>query len=137
MTPDPKPRQRVRLSPHQLLKLRIEILTRWPWCACGCGRRAETIHHVIGGRDKEDVAENLVGLAGDGTRGCHGALTSGNIAYDGINAYCDPELVAVGIRQTIETTRRDVGAYVVQVKSEAWLDKRYPLFAGKSDGRHP
>lgn len=40
-----------------------------------CGKPAKSLHHLLprslGG---DDVADNLVGLCGDGTSGCHGAV---------------------------------------------------------------
>lgn len=43
-------------------------------CRC-CGARADSLHHLVSrSRGGDDVADNLVPLCGDGTRGCHGSI---------------------------------------------------------------
>lgn len=125
--PDPKPQRRIRLTPSQYRLLASEILTRWPLCACGCGRRADSLHHMIGGSGRSDVRENVVGLAGDGTRLCHGALTSAMRVWDDRRrVYIDPSQVRTGIRRHIEHERPEVLRYLVAMKGWDWVERAYP-----------
>lgn len=126
MTPDPRP-LRVRLSRPKYLELVRRLLVATPKCECGCGRQAQSVHHLLGGRDKEDVRENLMCLAGDGTRLCHGALTSKMRVWDeGRQVYIDPLEVAHGIRLRLETARLDAKVYIVSKKGQDGLDRLYP-----------
>lgn len=125
--PDPKTPARVRLPNRRYLILASSILEGHPRCACGCGRRAQSVHHVIGGNSKEDVRENLLPLSGDGTRGCHGAFTSKHRVWDlGRGEWILPDVVAAGIRFHMETDRPDVLVYVLAKKGRDWLDAHYP-----------
>lgn len=97
-------------------------------CACGCERPADTAHHLIdrslGG---DDVIENLVGLAGDGTQLCHGALTTAQVTHDLRGNKIHPRLVRMGIREYLDSPDGLLKrAYIVTTKSEAWLDEHYP-----------
>lgn len=68
--PDPKPEQRI-VDPRAIAEARL----RYRWCAA-CGARAGSIHHIVQKGSPhfgDDVLENLLGLCGDGTTGCHGA----------------------------------------------------------------
>lgn len=124
---DPKPPRRVRLNSRQYAEWAGRVKARAAGrCECGCGRPAQTIHHLIGGPGREDVDANAVVLYGDGTRGCHGALTSGNRVFDGSDVIL-PMQVASGIRRRLETTRRDALAYILERRGRDWLDRRYPL----------
>lgn len=67
---------------------------------------------------------NLVALSGDGTRLCHGAITSANKTYDiRTGEYCYPDDVLRGIRRNMSASNID---YVTRVKSVEWLERRYP-----------
>ena len=124
---DPKPRQRKRLSRTSYNKLVRELLAKRVLCECGCGRRAQSAHHVVGRHHGDDLEENLMVLAGDGVRLCHGAFTSKMRTWDPEReVYVLPEEVARGLRRTIETVRVDVLAYVLMVKGAGYLDKHYP-----------
>lgn len=99
-------------------------------CACGCGRTVGSFHHLVSrSQGGDDVLSNLAGLYGDGTTGCHGALTSGNRVNDGVNfpgreaRWIYPEVVRVGIRNHL---RPDQRAYIISRTGEWYLDKHYP-----------
>lgn len=124
--PDFKPPRRIRLSRHRYNLLAEDLLVRRRFCECGCGHRSHSVHHVVNrSQGGDDLEENMVVLNGDGTRGCHGALTSGHRVYDN-HGYITPESVRAGIRRTMETTRPAVLAYVLRVKGRDWLDRHYP-----------
>lgn len=122
---DPKPQKPLRLSRARYNALVRQLLELRPRCECGCGRPSHSAHHVVGRRYGGDVEENLMMLNGDGTRGCHGALTSGMRTWDG-DAYIEPDRVAAGLRRAMETSRPDVLAYAISVKGRDWLARRYP-----------
>lgn len=125
--PNPKPAKRVRLTPAQYREFAVELLAAHPRCACGCGRRADSLHHMIGGSGRSDVRENVVGLAGDGTRLCHGALTSAMRVWDNHGrVYIDPSQVRAGIRRHIEHERPEVLRHLVAVKGWDWVERMYP-----------
>jgi hypothetical protein len=112
--PDPRPRRRVRLSSVKYALLRAELLVLWPLCATGCGRLAHSAHHVVPRGDGDDTLDNLVGLCGDGTRGCHGDVEHRrNGARERVRAH-------------IESERPRVAAYVIERKGQAWFDRHYP-----------
>jgi 5-methylcytosine-specific restriction endonuclease McrA len=82
--PFPKSRQLARgekryrrkvASPKQWAAIRAEKLDEQPCAICG-DYSPLTAHHLVprsaGG---DDVPENIVGLCGDGTTFCHGAVT--------------------------------------------------------------
>lgn len=103
------------------------MLRLHPRCECGCGRRSESVHHVIRRGHGDDVYANFLALAGDGTRLCHGAITSRNRVHDlESGTMIEPDDVLHGIRARIETVRLDVKAYVLERRSEEWLDRVYP-----------
>jgi 5-methylcytosine-specific restriction endonuclease McrA len=63
-------------SPKQWAAIRADKLYG-NYCAIeACANDAETLHHLVprsmGG---DDVADNLVGLCGNGSSGCHGLVT--------------------------------------------------------------
>lgn len=129
---DPKPtRERASRSEYGRLSDLAYEQTRGA-CGCGCGRRAASVHHLAGGIDREDVLENLLPLAGDGTRLCHGALTSGNVTCDyaswraPVVARIRPIDVRRGIRRTLEDRFPEKLAYLLERKGGEWLDARYP-----------
>lgn len=71
MNADPKPLRR-----HRADRLEWERIVHWKLGPCRvCGEGGTTLHHLVprslGG---DDVADNIVPLCGDGTRGCHGAV---------------------------------------------------------------
>lgn len=113
----------------------VATTEQWSWlwstmldgarCGCGCGRRAESLHHLVGrGQGGDDVRANLIPLSGDGTRLCHGAITSHQRTYDmRLGEYCVPDQVFRGIRANLPPEKI---AYVIRVKGSDWLDRRYP-----------
>ena len=109
--------------------LQERLLAPGTRCFCGCGRLAESLHHLVGkGQRGDDVWENLVPLAGDGTRLCHGALEGAHRTWDDrTGTYCVPELVRRGIglqlRRPAQWQRL---RYVLEKKSAEWLRRRYP-----------
>jgi hypothetical protein len=134
---DPRPASVVRLSPFRYRHLTRQLLADTKRCECGCGRPSETVHHVIGGNMRDDVPENMVCLAGDGTRLCHGAFTSKQRTWDyHRGVYISPILVAVGMRERMETERLDVLERVLRVKGSDWLDRVYPLVVELRSDEH-
>jgi len=78
--PRPKRKWRKRATKKEWEALRTEKLHGW---ACRtCWAPAESLHHLLprslGG---DDVADNLVGLCGSGTTGCHGKVEARNPFY--------------------------------------------------------
>lgn len=124
---DPKPRKRLVLSKKQYAALVARLLGLFPACECGCGRRSETAHHVVPrGQGGDDVAENLLALAGHGTVLCHGAA-EGNRPFDHVRGeQLTPERTRAAIRRRIDTVRFDVKDYVLERKGLDWLERRYP-----------
>jgi hypothetical protein len=122
---DPKTGSRIVATKKEWEQLHALLCPPGTRCGCGCGRRAESLHHLVGrGQGGDDVVDNLVALAGDGTRLCHGAITSSQRAYDmKLNEYCDPKQVLRGIRANLGRYKIE---YVIRVKSYDWLDRRYP-----------
>ena len=71
--PDPKPRKRAR-DPQAALIAKL----REQWCVV-CGEPVGSAHHILPrSRSGDDCAENLVGLCGSGTTGCHGKVEAGD-----------------------------------------------------------
>lgn len=130
--PDPKPGKKHRADTKEWGELRSVLLPRGAFCACGCGRRAHSLHHLVG-RDQggDDVIENLVPLAGSGTTLCHGAVQYGQRTWDAAQGvYVDPEVVARGIRKRMT---KDAERYIIEKKGGWWLEKVYP--GGPEDNR--
>lgn len=131
--PDPKLPARVRLSPSKYLELVAEAMRlAGGMCECGCGRRADSAHHLVARSQRgDDVLENIVVLAGDGTRLCHGALEAACRTWDSIrDVYIDPADVRSGIRSRLEQARPATIAYLLAKKGAVWLERRYPPPAG-------
>lgn len=125
--PDLKPARIFRASRTRYAELRREAYAEtFGLCFCGCGRRADSTHHLIGGiSEREDVIANLVALAGDGTRLCHGALTSAQTTYDADRRAIRPAVVQTGIGRNLERFP-EKRLYVVERKGEEWLARHYP-----------
>lgn len=131
MTPDPKRRARYDATPEEWAALiKAVFWLQRGSCGCGCNRQIGSYHHILPkGQRGDDVLSNLVGLSGDGTRGCHGALTSGNRVNDGKNypdqstRWITPEQVAAGIRRNL---RPDQIAYVTAREGMWYVEKHYP-----------
>lgn len=121
---DAKPRARYVATSEEWFVLR-DVVHRLQngLCGCGCGRRIESVHHLVS-RPKggDDVISCLIGLYGDGTRGCHGALTSGNRVNDA-SGWINPEDVRTGIRWNL---RLDQIAYIYERVGDWYLEKHYP-----------
>jgi hypothetical protein len=88
-----------------------------------CGDMRCTLHHLLGGNLRSDVADNLIPLCGNGTRGCHGIYTS---RHDGESfdsrkrSWFD---VASAIRRTLTAAEKQ---HVLNHVGEAGLERRYP-----------
>lgn len=124
---DPKPRRRIRATKFKYGQMVDIMLRRFPHCECGCGRRSASVHHVIRRSWGDDVYANFMALAGDGTRGCHGAFTSKQRTWDpDRQQWIDPVEVAYRLRHRMETVRIEVLAYVLEKRGQAWLDRMYP-----------
>jgi hypothetical protein len=126
-SPDPKPPRAYHASRTRYAQLREEAYAQTlGFCFCGCGRAADSTHHLIGGiSEREDVIENLVPLAGDGTRLCHGAMTTAQTTTDALGNRILPGVVRAGIRRNLEEFP-EKRAYVVARKGEEWLERHYP-----------
>lgn len=86
----------------------------FPCQVCGKPRPWQvSVHHIIPrGQGGDDVPANFALLCGHGTVGCHG----------------DVEARRNGARERLRAAMTsDQLAYVTQKKSQAWLDRMYPL----------
>lgn len=84
-----------------------------------CGHSG-TLHHVYPkGQGGDDVYENLVGLCGDGTRGCHGLVENGDT---GTRVLLGDYLVNER-PDTINYVRNKLG----WEEGTSWLSRRYGL----------
>ena len=126
--PDLKRPRAFRASRARYRELRREAFEQTlGFCFCGCGRTADSIHNLVGGvGEREDVLENLVPLAGDGTRLCHGALTSAQTTVDPEGNRILPGVVRAGIRINLERFPEKL-AYVTLRRGEEWVARHYPL----------
>jgi hypothetical protein len=72
---DQKPAKRIKATADEWKKLRAAKLDRR---ACRtCGAQARSLHHIVSKSLRgDDVENNLVGLCGTGTTGCHGLIES-------------------------------------------------------------
>jgi hypothetical protein len=121
---DPKRRGRYVATPEEwVVLMRVVLGLQTGMCACGCRRLVHSFHHLLSkGQGGDDVLSNLAGLYGDGTRGCHGALTSGNPVIDLDGSRIIPAEVRAGIGRRL---REDQRAYVVNREGQWYLDKHY------------
>lgn len=107
---DPKPARRVKASPAEWVRLREEKLLGRSCRVC-VGLLADSLHHLVprslGG---SDVPENLCGLCGSGTTGCHGRVEAR-----------DPWACSL-LGQRLEVAER---AYVVETKGVEFLARYY------------
>lgn len=120
--PFPKPRKRTVASRSEWARLRRLIGVGELPCFCGCGRRSESAAHIVprdlGG---DDVVENLIPLAGDGTRLCHGASEHGQRVYDlGRRVYIEPGEVRAAVRARLLPEHVE---YAVGRKGSDFLDR--------------
>lgn len=123
--PFPKPRKRHVATPREWAKLRRIIGVGAVSCFCGCGRRSDSAAHIVPrGLGGDDVLENLIPLAGDGTSLCHGAQENGQRVYDvARRTYIEPGEVRARIRARLLPEHL---AYVEQRKGRGWLDRYFP-----------
>jgi hypothetical protein len=132
MAPDPKPAARI----VDRAALRRAKLAN-PSCAA-CGGGGANGHHVLpkgaGAGAGDDVAENIVGLCGSGTTGCHGAwhgspyvVQVGNWVLDVERR--DREWVARRVGRYLLAHRHDTIRYVLAklgtVAGAAYLERVY------------
>lgn len=96
-----------------------------------CGALPVSYHHLSGGTYRNDVADNIAPLCGDGTRGCHGIYTSHwtGESYDGKRRTWRE--VASAIRESLSPAEL---AYLVALRGIDWLNKMYPLPEASSAG---
>lgn len=114
--PDWKPEKRQKATPKQWAILRFNLNRH---CLI-CGDPSRSAHHLIKrSQGGDDRAENLVGLCGDGTRGCHG-LVEGRRPF-----------ALSSLRRSLTDAQM---AYVLQKKGVGWLDRAYPLLCPVCDG---
>lgn len=140
MPPDPKRGARIR-DPGALRAARLRLAS----CAA-CGRPAGGVHHVIqrgAPHLGDDVFENLVGLCGSGSHGCHGAYHGSPYVFETVRRSAasgevvpiaqrrDHEYVAYHVGRHLATHRPDVIAYVLGKLGEdaggAFLERNYHL----------
>lgn len=121
---DPKLRARyVATAEEWVVLLKALSLIQGRRCGCGCGRKAQSAHHLVPkSQSGDDVLSNLVLLNGDGTRGCHGALTSANRAWDGKDNYAEPADVRAGIGRNL---RPDQLAYISERIGLWYVEQHY------------
>lgn len=75
----------------------------------------------------DDIEANWLAMDGSGTTGCHGAFTSKQRTWDlERGVYIDPIEVGYGLRETMETRRRDCLDYVLATKGLDFLERVYP-----------
>lgn len=112
MSACPKPERRVKDRHAGRTKLLLEGRCR------ACGRSygiGVSMHHLVNrSQGGDDVADNLVPLCGDGTRGCHGALTDHRRGW---------ERIAAALRHNLTPAEK---RYIITHKSAEWLDTHYP-----------
>lgn len=72
----PKKYRRKVASPKQWAAIRADKLDVW-LCRICFEAKAESLHHLVSrAQGGDDVPDNLVGLCGSGTTGCHGDVES-------------------------------------------------------------
>ena len=123
--PDFKRGRRYVASSVEWTALHDELKPPGTLCFCGCGRLAESLGHLVArSLEGDDVRDNLVPLAGDGTRLCHGALDTDQPTHDiETGEMIQPERVRAGIAEHLTAAHR---AYVESVKP-GFLDRYYAL----------
>lgn len=145
VVPFPKPEKARRLPKHAWKKLRDRVCADGGCVGCeryfGPASARLSAHHVLerslGG---DDVFENLVPLCGDGTIGCHGAITSGNpsLGLDGVMR--DPDAVRARVRRHV-ADRHGHLLYLIRKRgssdaARAFLDRYYPERPTRDEGGH-
>jgi len=108
--PDWKPAKRQK-NPKVMKSLHIRGVT----CVL-CGEPG-TLHHIYPkGQGGDDVEENLIGLCGSGTTGCHGLITG------------EDEITRRDLGQYLLLQRPDAISYIISKLGEeagkAWLARR-------------
>jgi 5-methylcytosine-specific restriction endonuclease McrA len=95
-----------RLEWEQIVKTKLGP------CRC-CGQWGSSFHHLVprslGG---DDVADNIVPLCGDGTRGCHGDVEA---------------RVPTALHELRESLRPEELRYVLRKKGGGFLERYLPL----------
>jgi hypothetical protein len=125
VAPDPKPPARI----VDRAALRRAKLAN-PTCAA-CGAGGANGHHVLpkgaGAGAGDDVPENIVGLCGSGTTGCHGSWHGSPYVHNGIRR--DREWVARRVGETLLDQRPETIRYVLtklgQEAGLAYLERVY------------
>lgn len=116
MSADPKPAARI-VDRKAFAELHESATRAARGCqVCGLVWRYQpglSIHHIVPrGQGGDDVPANFALLCGHGTAGCHG----------------DVEARRNGARERLRAAMTSEQlAYVTQKKSQAWLDRMYPL----------
>lgn len=111
MTPDPKPVKRIRATPKEWSAIRLHLLEgKHFWC-CVCGWRYwNELHHVVPrSQGGDDLAVNLIEVC----RECHGRIENRDSKE------------RAQVREVVYR-RPATHGYVVQRKSQEWLDRNYP-----------
>lgn len=93
-----------------------------------CGRRGYTFlsraHLVPKGQRGDDIDANIIPLCGNGTTGCHGALTDHHKASAPSRLEGEPwTVIASAVRATLRLTEVN---YVLEKKGQDWLNRVYP-----------
>jgi hypothetical protein len=117
--PDPKPAARIIDATVGYDKLRREQRCRLCGRFFAYGLGLSRHHLVPRGQGGDDVAENIVPLCGDGTRGCHGKVEHYRSARVKLRARLRREETRYAIRRMGDDGREPE-------KGRAWLDRRYP-----------
>lgn len=120
---DPRPERRIADRKAGIEKVRREGKCR----ACGLRvpRLLSRAHLVPKGQRGDDIDANIVPLCGDGTRGCHGALTDHhNASWPSLLMGWPWTSVASALRRRLSHEERE---YILGKKGEDWLSRVYPL----------
>lgn len=111
MTPDPKPRKRYKATEKEIAEIRMHILdNHGVWCPVCGWRMWHDLHHAVPrAQGGDDYAVNYIEVC----RLCHEALHNRSFEH------------RAKVREILYRRPASHG-YVVQRKSQEWLDRNYP-----------
>jgi hypothetical protein len=123
--PHPRPPKREKASRDRW----DEIRAGFEHATCvSCGLAVQSLHHCVPkSQGGDDVAENMIPMCGDGTRGCHGILESHAPGW---------ERVAAAVRVYVLTNRPRC-VYVIGKIGWDRFNSRYPLLSGSEQESPP
>lgn len=124
MVGDPRPALRIADPQAGIAKLKAEGRCR----ACGHHSFMLSRHHLVPkGQGGDDLDENIIPLCGNGTQGCHGAMTdhTNSVGWPSKLEGYEWQVVASAIRSSLWSTER---MYIVRTKGEDWLNRNLPYW---------